>query len=149
MYVVKKPFNAGGKRWKIGEVVPEGAVRSASLIRGDYVAKIDSGLLDVAEAAVGVVETIEPEGQVNIPIITKDGCMGLSVAPAVISDAFRLIQSPAGEVIEEISGIESDDLLIILDACDSRKNVRNAVRKRAAELKEASETEENGSEGDG
>ena len=145
MYVVQKPFDAGGKRWRIGEILQDGAVKSTALIRGGFVTKIDSGLLDVAEGAVGAVEPLEAVGQVNIPIITKDGCMGLSVAPEVISNALRLIQSPSGEVVEEVNGIESEDLLISLDACDMRKSVRTAVRKRAEELKGA----KNGSEGDG
>ncbi len=141
MFVVRKPFNAGGKRWMIGEIVPENVVQSPSLERAGFVARIDSGLLDIAEGAVYVPEAAEGEVQVNVPIITKDGSMDLSVAPAVIYDALRLIQSAGEEVIKEIKGIESEDLLIILDACDGRKNVRAAVRKQAEALREAAETE--------
>ncbi len=135
MYVVRKPFNAGGKRWMIGEIVPEKVVQSPSLERAGFVARIDSGLLDIAEGAVSVPEAAEGEVQVNVPIITKDGSMDLSVAPAVIYDALRLIQSAGEDVIKEVKDIQSEDLLIILDACDGRKNVRSAVRKQADALK--------------
>ena len=143
MYVVMKPFRAGGKEWKIGETVPDSAVRSPSLIRSNYVARIDS--TDYAGDAVNPAETpqgpFEGEVQVNIPIITKDGSMALSVAPGVIFDAMRMLQSPADRVIEEIQGIMDEELLIILDACDQRKAVHTAVRKQAEVLKEAEGTE--------
>jgi hypothetical protein len=51
-------------------------------------------------------------------------------------------------VIEEIQGVRDEDLLIILDACDQRKNVHAAVRKQVEALREDNETEADGSEGD-
>lgn len=147
-YVVKKPFDAAGKRWKIGEIMPDGAVQSATLVRAGFVTRIDSGLIDIAGDAVVPQELVQDDGQITLPIITKDGTMVLSVAHAVICDALRMIQSPANEVIEEIQGVRDEDLLIILDACDQRKNVHAAVRKQVEALREDNETEADGSEGD-
>ena len=144
MYVVKKPFSINGKRRVIGETLPDDAVTSATLERAGYVTKIDSGLLDVAE---GVLNSDADKGGINVPIITKDGSTGLRVDPAIVCDAIRMLQTAADEVIDEMKTVESEDLLIILDACDRRGNVHSAVRKRAAALKGTKRTED-GSAGD-
>lgn len=148
MYVVKKPIDIGGKRRIIGEVLQDKEVVSPTLIRSGYVAKIDSGVLDSVE---GVVEPLKafPEGTViNVPITTKDGTLVIPATCETVCNAFRLLQTGADEAIKEIEVSEDEDLLIILDACDSRKAVHTAVRNRAGDLKavEKSEAEREGTE---
>ena len=141
MYVVKKPVNIGGKRRAIGELVNLDEVKSGTLIRCGYVAKIDSGLLDVAEEG-GAFKAQEGAIEINVPIIQKDGSMDLSVGLETVSEAFRLLQAAPNDAIETINGITDEDLLIILDACDSRKAVHAAVRARATALQEAAKNVE-------
>lgn len=157
MYVVKKPLNIRGKRRIIGEVIQKSDIdekRVYSLVSSGYIARIDSGALDLAEVstcAEPIRDFPAQEGgvQVNIPIIKKEGSMVISVAPEGVSDALRLIQTAASEAVKEIEGIDDENVLIILDACDSRKAIKEAVRNRAAVLHADEDDEEDfGSEGD-
>lgn len=134
MYVVKKPLTLGGKRRIVGETLRDDEVVSVTLVRSGYVAKIDSGLLDVAEAVAEPLRPFDGERLIDIPIIAKDGGMVIPVTPETICNAVRLIQTNAEDVAGEISGSEDEDMLIILDACDSRKKVKEAARRRAEEL---------------
>lgn len=135
MYVVKKPLNLGGKRRVIGETLRDDEVVSASLVRSGYVARIDSGLLDIAESVAEPLRPFNGEAITDIPIITKDGGMVIPAAPETIYNTFRLIQTTAEDAVGEISVTEDEDLLIILNACDTRKTVKEAARKRAEELR--------------
>jgi len=134
MYVVKKPLNLGGKRRIVGETLRDDEVVSAALVRSGYVAKIDSGLLNMAEAVAEPLRPFDGESLIDIPIITKDGGMVIPVTPGTICNAVRLIQMNVEDAVGEISSSGDEDMLIILDACDTRKTVREAARKRAAIL---------------
>lgn len=156
MYVVKKPLNLRGKRRVIGEVIQESDVdkrREYSLVRAGYISRLDSGTFDLAEAALHAEPIRKPtahEGciEVNIPIIREEGTMALPVTPAAISDALRLLQTAAGEAVQEIKKIEDENILIVLDACDSRKTIKEAARSRAAVIHAGEDDEEDfGSEG--
>lgn len=135
MYVVKKPLNLGGKRRIVGETLRDDEVTSPALVRSGYVAKIDSGLLDMAEAVAEPLRPFEGGKCIDIPIVTKDGGMVISVYPEAIGNAVRLLQTNAEDTAGEISVSEDEDMLIILDACDSRKKVKEAARRRAEELR--------------
>lgn len=134
MYVVKRPINIGGRRRIIGEMLRDDEVVSAALVRSGYVAKIDSGLLDVAEAVAEPIGPFDGEIRIDIPIITKDGGMVIKVSPETVCNAVRLIQTNVEDAAGEIGTSEDEDMLIILDACDSRKKIKDAARRRAEEL---------------
>lgn len=140
MYTVRKPLNLRGRRRTIGEIVGGDDVdqrRAAFFIRNGYLSKVGGGQLDAAgdlpDRPAGC-----PAGtdgiKVDIPIIKKEGAMALSTTPESISMALWLLQTAAAEAIPEIGQIEDEDILIILDACDTRKTVKEAVRDRAAGL---------------
>lgn len=140
MYTVVKPINLRGRRRGIGEVVGDDDVergRAAFFIRNGYLSEINGGQPDDAgdppDRPTGL-----PAGtggiKVDIPIIKKEGGMALSTAPESVSMALWLLQTAAADAIPEIGQIEDEDILIILDACDTRKTVKEAVRNRAAEL---------------
>ncbi|MCI9357715.1 MAG: hypothetical protein HFH59_09280 [Lachnospiraceae bacterium] len=138
MYTVTKPLNLRGRRRVIGEIVGEHDVeqsRAAFFIRNGYLSEINEKRPDTAGSSASVsVEKQKPESKVDIPIIKKDGAMALSTAPESVSMALWLIQTAAAEAVPEIGRVEDEDILIILDACDTRKTVKEAARIRAAEL---------------
>ena len=153
MYTVNKPLNLKGRRRAIGEIVDNDDVepkRAAFLIRNGYLSEIDSGLLDAMEwTAPPLASFPEKTGgiQIEIPIVKKEGAMVLSVTPESVSIALWLLQTAAAEAIPEIEKVEDENILIILDACDSRKTVKEAARIRAVELhKRAGQTEKEGNE---
>lgn len=158
MYIVKKPLNLCGVRRKIGEVVNEQDVdktRVYSLVRSGYLSEVSesaAGLIQDSAASLLPFPAQEGETLINVPIIRKEGTMSILVAPEGISEAIRLIQSTVPEVEQAIKEIEDDNILILLDACDSRKAVRAAARNRAMELSQGTEIiedeEEIESEGD-
>lgn len=151
MYIVNKPLNLKGRRRAIGEIVNKGDVepkRAAFLIRNGYLSEIDSGLLDAMEGAATPLAPFSEKTcgiQIEIPIVKKEGAMVLSAAPESVSIALWLLQTAATEAIPEIGEMEDENILIILDACDSRKTVKEAARSRAVELhKKVGQTEKRG-----
>lgn len=140
MYTVVKPINLRGRRRGIGEVVGDDDVergRAAFFIRNGYLSEIKEDPPDaVGDPLDAPVELPAGAGEtkVDIPIVKKEGSMALSVAPGSVSMALWLLQTAAADAIPEIGQVEDEDILIILDACDTRKTVKEAVRNRAAEL---------------
>lgn len=156
MYIVKKPLNLRGVRRKIGEVVNEQDVdktRAYSLVRSGYLSEVGesaAGLIQDSAASLPPISAQEGEVLINVPIIRKEGTMSILVAPEGVSEVIRLLQSTALDAEQAIKGIEDDNILILLDACDSRKTVKAAARNRAMELSQGTEIieEEIESEGD-
>lgn len=153
MYVVKKPLNLRGKRRSIGEIIQKSDIdenRAYFLIRAGYIVQIEGGVFGTAEMALNTAVIQDfPKQEVNVPIIKKEGTMVISVASEGVSNALRLIQVSTSEAVKEIEEIKDENVLIILDACDSRKAVKEAVRNRAAVLHAGEDSkEELGSEGD-
>ena len=152
MYTVNKPLNLKGRRRAIGEIVDNGDVeprRAAFFIRNGYLSEIDSGRLDAMEgAAAPLAPPPERTGgiQIEVPIVKKEGSMVLSAAPESVSIALWLLQTAAAEAIPEIGKVEDENILIILDACDSRKTVKEAARNRAVELRRGAEQTGEGNE---
>lgn len=138
MYTVTKPLNLRGRRRVMGEIVENCDVeqsRAAFFIRNGYLSEISEKQPNTAGGSASVsAKKQKPEIKVDIPIIKKDGAMALSTAPESVSMALWLIQTAAAEAVPEIAQVEDEDILIILDACDTRKTVKEAARIRAAEL---------------
>lgn len=138
MYTVTKPLNLRGRRRVMGEIVENCDVeqsRAAFFIRNGYLSEISEKQPNTAGGSASVsAKKQKPEIKVDIPIIKKDGAMALSTAPESVSMALWLIQTAAAEAVPEIAQVEDEDILIILDACGTRKTVKEAARIRAAEL---------------
>ena len=138
MYTVTKPLNLRGRRRVMGEIVENCDVeqsRAAFFIRNGYLSEISEKQPNTAGGSASVsAKKQKPEIKVDIPIIKKDGAMALSTAPESVSMALWLIQTAAAEAVPEIAQVEDEDILIILDACDTRKTVKEAARIRAADL---------------
>lgn len=132
MLIAKRPCSFGGKRFFIGDEIPEELVDCPKL-------QEDRGVLSVVGASNAENAQNPSEGvlRVNVQLEGKNGFETVSVNAESAGEALRLLQLTSDEAAGVLSGTEDADLLTIMDACDSRKAVRAAARARLAALKEA------------
>ena len=146
-YVVKKPLDIGGRRRAIGEILRDDEVRGGSLIRSGYVAKIDSGLANTADAPDSPNGGVSSGGKVNLPVIAKSGLTVISVAPESIYEAVRIMQLSQADAIAAAEQSGDPDMLTVVSLCESNKTILSAVRKQLSDL-EAGESADGGSAGE-
>jgi len=179
--IAKKPCSFGGKKFFIGEKIPEGLVTdpaaqeklgviAVSNVKGTGEAgpeeavytqeQVDGMIIEAVEEAVNhavmemnrrqeeiqkaAAELLETEpgaynGTVQISVkCESDGeneqIMAVPATPEEIRQAFSVMQLNAEEGAKAVSGIESENVLILLHAADSRKTIKDAAKKRADNL---------------
>lgn len=144
--IAKKPCSFEGQKFFIGDEIPVAFVK-------DPKAQEKMGVLAIA----GDGSTLPPEelqectaqvADVKFEVIihSDDGDLPLAVTNAELSVFTDILQIPVAKaedkqkISEMIQKIESEDLLIMLDALDGRKHVKEEAQARAQAL--------NGSGGD-
>ena len=116
--VANKPCNLNGKKYFIGEEVPVEEVV-------DYASLVKMGLLSVIHDAVPA----------DIPIVKGDETIDLDVTEPQIQDAVKTMQMNADTAIAHIRGdVEDNTTLIVINALDSRKTVKEAAELKAKAL---------------
>ncbi len=128
--IAKKPCSFGGKKFFIGEEIPTELVADSS-------AQENLGVLTVSSK--------ESEALVksSIQITVKGSSDGepatvISATPEEIRSVLSIMQLSAEEAVKAISEIQSDNVLILLHAADSRKMVKNAAKEQADNIFPAS-----------
>lgn len=76
-------------------------------------------------------EASKETAKVEVPVNTKDGVLTLKMVPGDIAEAIRILQLNAEEAAAAVDTIEAEETLILIDALDGRKTVKNAVRAKA------------------
>ena len=136
--IAQKPCNFNGQKFYAGNEIPVTLV-------ADPKAQEKMGVIVIA----GDGEETAPLpqiGEINIPIHAEEGDLILCVTAEELIVFTDILQTPVGKaedkqkVSEMIQNIESEDLLIMLDALDGRKHVKEEAQARAQVL--------NSSEGD-
>lgn len=136
-FICTKGLTLGGVEYIPGQDIPAGAVlpsRIRALTKQGYIAK-------KAEAAQE--PTVEPQKLVTVPApitipLTHDGGVYEVVAtPEDIITVAGVLQLTVEEGKKAIEAIESDEALILINALDSRKGIKEAARARAEALDEA------------
>lgn len=159
-YIALKKITLNGVEYAEGATIPADAVlpsRVPALVRTKKIAKAGEDATIGAETPQ--IHANEVEG-VDLPIKTENGVLTLCASREDIVKAVETMQMKAEDAIEAIKVIESEDALIIIDACDSRATVKKAVKARAEALQAAAEEneddgsntgddEEGGNQGDG
>lgn len=124
--IAKKPCSFGGEKFFIGEEVPEELVANPA-----------------AQEKLGVIAISNAEGKApvenSIQITVKNSSDGerITVIPATpeeIQRVFFVMQQSADEAVKAISEIQSDNVLMLIHAADSRKTVKNAAKEQADKL---------------
>lgn len=139
--IAKKPCSFNGQVFYIGDEIPSEFVinpkaqenlGTIAIVSTGNVLKTD--LSDIT-AEVGQVEFV-------VPIKQKDGTMTLYMNEDQICRAVEVMQMTASEAKETIKGITEEKILILLNACDSRKAVKEATEAAAAELNPEEDVQE-------
>lgn len=137
--VANKPCSLNGKKYFIGEEVPVEEVV-------DYASLVKMGLLSVIHDAVpanDLEECVAMVGEVSfsIPIFKGDETIDLDVTEPQIQDAVKTMQMNADTAIAHIRGdVEDNTTLIVINALDSRKTVKEAAESKAKALIEQEES---------
>lgn len=140
--IAKKPCTFGGNKFFVGDEIPAELVANPKAQEKMGVIAIASntsdGIIPPEElqeytAQVGVVKF-------TVTIHSEEGDLPLLVTNDELSVFTDIMQLPLSKtedkqkVSEMIQNIESEDVLIMLDALDGRKFIKEEVEKRAKEL---------------
>lgn len=130
-YVALKPVNFGGKRYKIGETIPEGVVderRSLFLKKSGHIAEAAS-----VNGANTENLSVNPN-TLSIPLLQSKHELVMNAQQ--LSQFFATIQKTIDEAKIEIATMTEEDVpvLELLHEIDSRKGIKAAVETRLADL---------------
>lgn len=138
-YIALKPITLSGVAYAAGDSIPADAVlpsRVPALIRTKSIARANEHTVKAQETPQNDTNDF---GGVNLPIQTENGVLELPASGEDIVKAVEVMQMNADDAAKAVGDIESETALIIIDACESRKTVKTAVKARAEELNAAAE----------
>ena len=135
--IAKKPCSFNGQTFYIGDEIPPEFVINP---------KAQENLGTIAIVSVSDASRTNPaeDGQVEfgVPIKQKDGTMTLYLNKEQICRAVEVMQMTTSEAKEALKEIADEKILILLNACDSRKAVKEATEVAAAELNPEEDVQE-------
>ena len=128
--IAKKPCSFGGKAFFINDEIPVNVVLNPKQ-------QEELGVLSIVfdgEAATGILET-----DIAIPVFKSyDGdtaqVMGVPLNIGEIQEVFSIMQMNVEEAMKAIEATKSENMLIVIHACDSRAGVKKAAQKKAGNL---------------
>lgn len=141
-YIALKSITLSGVDYIAGDNIPFDAVlpsRVPALIRTKSIARINE---HTAEAQEIPQDDTNDFGGVSLPIQTENGVLELSASGEDIVKVVEIMQLNADDAIQAIKEVQSDTVLIIIDACESRSTVKKAVKTRAEALNAVAENED-------
>ena len=127
--IAKKPCSFKGKKFFINDEIPVDFVTDPN-------GQEKMGVIAIVEDG-NAITPVEQIGEINIPIHAEEGDLILCVTAeelVVFTDILQIPVSKAEDkqkISEMIQNIESEDLLILLDALDGRKHVKEEAQARA------------------
>ncbi len=171
-YICTKACTFGGVAYSVGDAIPFEAVlpsRERALIKQGFIApadnKADAKALQeenntlrarIAELEKTAAKAPEsPTGDENeqkgivIPITAKGGLLELLMQPEDIIKAVATMQLNAEEAAKAVGEIEKEETLILIDALDTRKTVKNAIIARVEQMETGEEGGNKEDEGQG
>lgn len=132
--IALKPCNFGGNKFLIGDEIPEELVQNPNeqKKRGVIAISQDGEGIPMAKVTANVSE-------MKIPVVihSEKGDLTIEVTQEELNVFFDVLQIPVSKTEDKqkvsvlIQSIESLDLLIMLDALDGRKFVKEESEKRA------------------
>lgn len=134
--IAKKPCSFGGKKFFIGEEIPAGLVADPASQEMMGVLTIAKGENEEMPAASVGAFPVDCEGVITVSVNGEnDGEMlAVLVTAEEIQQVFSIMQSNTDEGTKAISEVESENVLILLHAADSRKTIKEAAKKQADNL---------------
>lgn len=145
-YIALKNVVLSGIGYTAGSTIPADAVlpsRVRSLLRNGTIANAEDGAVGAELAATASNDT----EAVVLPIHTENDVLGLPVSREDIVKAIEVLQMKQDDAIAAIAEIESEDALIVIDACTKSAQTKKAIKERVAQIAPAGdETAEGGDE---
>lgn len=146
--IAQKPCSFGGRKFFVGEKIPEGLVLDPKAQEKMGVLVIASA--DGAEPVNGLQEIVTQVADVKfeIKIHAKEDSLTVQVTNEELSVFTDILQTGTGKaedkqkISEMIHKVGSEDLLILIDALDGRKYVKELALERAQQLTEEPAGEE-------
>lgn len=132
-YLCRKGLNISGTAYKPGDVIPDGVILPNRVRTLKAVGMIS----EVAENDGTPVVSSSELSTISIPVKGENGDITLEVTPEEVQTVFSLLQMTANEGITAIGKVESDNVLILVHAVDTRKTIQNAAKERADILSSA------------
>lgn len=135
--IAKKPCSFGGKRFYIGDEIPEEFVLSPN-------DQEKMGVLVIVNDDAGTnpaMDPGDPAGDITkVAVIVGD--VTITLAPEEIQTVMDVLTSNAKDAEALVKQINSDDVLFLLHAADSRNTIKAAAKARAQALSEAKDAQE-------
>lgn len=133
--IAKKPCSFGGKAFFINDEIPASVVLNPKQ-------QEDLGVLTIVsdeEVAARILETEVLETDFVIPIVKgSDGdtvqAMGVPLNIGEVQEIFSILQMNVEEAAKAIEAVKSENMLIVIYACDSRVGVKKAAQKKVDNL---------------
>lgn len=129
----KRPCSFGGRRFYIGEEIPDRLVLDTSA-QEKMGAIMIAAEKNVSEAVSAVEKLRTEQTSFSVPIRRKNDSMTLHINEEQLCRAVEVMQMSVGEAKEAVRDIEYEPVLILLHACDGRRAVKEAVKAAAARL---------------
>lgn len=152
--IAKKPCQYGGKKFYIGDEIPaEFVAEPKKQERLGVLSIIKEGSPSEEAEATREAEALEyHEGTVTVRVPDeRDEQIGIAlrVNQQELQQVFDIMQLDAGDAADAIAQVESDNVLVLLHAADSRKTVKNAAKKQADNLYSTSDENNEANNGNG
>lgn len=132
-YICRKTLTISGVLYNPGDIIEDGVIlpdriRSLKTIgmiseMGDY--------SDIPAAKPSVVTVSEDTNTIDISVKVEKGNIELPMTAEEIKKVFSVLQMNNTDSVNSIKDIESENVLILIHAIDSRKSVQNAAKERA------------------
>ncbi len=136
-YITLKTAVFNGITYPAGATVPPDAVlpsRVPTLVRNGVIKEIDNPA-DFPESGSNFpCESVLESIKVNLPIATENGIMELPTETEDIVTVVRILQMKKDEAITAIADVDSEDALIVLDACTKAQDIKKAIREKVRVL---------------
>lgn len=136
MLVAKKPCSFGGKNFWIGDQIPDYLVLNPETQEKmgilTIVGKVEDGILANDDVVAQIGEVL-----FEIPIVDGSDTMKIDMSEANIVQAVSIMQMKAADAEKAIKDVEDENVLIFLNALDSRKSVKDAAKKKAMDEEES------------
>ena len=130
--IALKPCSFGGRTYFKGEEIQPEEVINPSV-------QESQGTLAIVKDEQGMTLGTAETGKVAIPVI-RDGkgdvadVLSIPLTEGEVQHVFAIMQMTADKAAEAIEEVESEEVLIVLHASDSRYGVKKAAKKRAEQL---------------
>ena len=138
MIVAKRPCSFEGKKFFIGDEIPEAFVRDP-----DKMEKLGIVVIAGDGAPVELAEIVAQKAEVlfHIPILKGDELLEIDVSEPQIREAVKTMQMSVKDATAHIKEhVEDDTVLILLNAIDSRAAVKKEAELKAKEIVKAEES---------